>query len=221
MKICACLAEQSFKDCINKIKKINTLPIKIIEHRIDFMKNIEKLEEIYSQTKLPIIATCKIENNFKGNEKDIYNVLINAINAGCSFVDIDLNMNEEIREKIILQAKKRKIKVIISWHDFKKTPLEKELKDILTKEIKAGADICKIVTTSKSENDNNIILSLYDEIKQVNFTNVKLIAFAMGTKGKITRINALKKGCPFMYASINKKSAPGQIDVKEMCELLK
>jgi 3-dehydroquinate dehydratase I len=239
MNICACITEKSLNNSIDLISSLKNVNIDLIEHRLDFIRhtedlNVSNLKKIYSSIKKPIIATCKKENHFSGDNHDIAKVLMNAINAGCDFIDIDINMDDSIIDKLISKANQSDVKIILSWHDYKKTPTKKELIKILLKQEDKKADIYKIVTTSNSLDDNKVILSLYDEIdklikneklnsiKKINVNNkVKLIAFAMGTKGKITRINALKKGALFMYASVNKKSAPGQLTVDEMRGLLK
>jgi 3-dehydroquinate dehydratase len=47
------------------------------------------------------------------------------------------------------------------------------------------------------------------------------VAFAMGEIGKSTRIQSVKLGAPFTYASINgKETAPGQISYADMEMLL-
>ncbi|MFT4297621.1 MAG: type I 3-dehydroquinate dehydratase [Candidatus Woesearchaeota archaeon] len=207
-KICGCLTEIDLKSCINMIHDSNA---DLFEHRIDFMKKIERLEDIYSSTQKPIIATCKKENYFLLGDDDVREILVYAMESRCTYIDIDFNMRDSMINSIMRIARQMGTKVILSWHDYEKTPSFDFLLDVLKKQLVKQPDICKIVTTARSLKDNENILSLYDYKYRKN-----LIAFSMGEIGKPTRIEALKKGAPFMYASINYSSAPGQFSVKEM-----
>ena len=83
----------------------------------------------------------------------------------------------------------------------------------MRKQLKAGADICKVVTTAKEPEDNLTVLQLIKE-----FPDVKIIAFAMGPLGLMSRVLCPLVGGEFTYASIEKgkESAVGQMTVSEM-----
>ena len=63
------------------------------------------------------------------------------------------------------------------------TPAYETLIGIVESQIKAGADICKIVTTARSFEDNLNIIKLI-----AKFPEAKMVAFAMGDEGRISRI---------------------------------
>ena len=69
----------------------------------------------------------------------------------------------------------------------------------------------KIVTTAKSVKDSSIVLSLYSKADKI-----KLIAFAMGNNGRMSRILCLFLGSPYTYVSLSKPIAPGQFSVDEI-----
>lgn len=75
-----------------------------------------------------------------------------------------------------------------------------------------GADLVKIVTLARSHADSARVMSLYGKFSG-------LIAFAMGEKGKITRIFSALAG-PFTYASLTESVAPGQMSVNELRDIL-
>jgi 3-dehydroquinate dehydratase type I len=87
------------------------------------------------------------------------------------------------------------------------------LKQIVSKEIKAGADICKVVTTAQTFEDNLAVMRLFSE-----FPGTKIVAFAMGTQGFISRVMAPLIGAYFTYGAVQKgvESAPGQLPVSDM-----
>jgi len=73
----------------------------------------------------------------------------------------------------------------------------------------------KIVTTAKSIGDSTQILQLYSKKGSNN-----LIAFAMGDKGKISRILCLYLGSPYTYVSLERPVAPGQFSIAEMKKII-
>jgi 3-dehydroquinate dehydratase type I len=110
--------------------------------------------------------------------------------------------------------------VIISTHDFSGTPGEEELLARLSEIRAAGADVGKIVTTANSIKDCQRVLGLLPLAEKQNFP---LIAFCMGGKGRFTRVAALLRGAPFMYASVseNEATAAGQFTVDGLRRALK
>ena len=103
--------------------------------------------------------------------------------------------------------------MLISWHDFKRTPNESQLRTKFNK-MKKFSDVVKIVTVAKSVSDASRLLSLYS-VRSKN----KTIAFCMGDAGKFSRILCLHLGSPFTYVSLGKAIAPGQFSVDEMKSL--
>ena len=118
-------------------------------------------------------------------------------------------------KNLLNYIKKTKTDILVSWHDFKKTPNESQLNKICNL-MKRFSKNVKIVTTAKSTNDSSLVLSLYHKAKPVN-----LIAFSMGDYGRISRILCLLLGSPFTYVSLGKAVAPGQFSLSEMKSILK
>ncbi len=208
MKICACVAQKTSKKCIEVIEKLNT---DLIEHRIDFMGEIEGLEKIYTASKFPVIATNRSSSSggyYTGTEKSRIASLIDAINAGCTMIDIELKTQNEMKEELIKHAKKNNCGVIISQHDFERTPTTIKLHNIMKMEQSQGADIGKIVTTAHSIEDCHRVLSLLLKAKKENFP---LVAFTMGETGRFTRVIGSLYGAPFTYTFAGDRVAPGQL----------
>ena len=202
--LCGSIGEKTVKNCIKKIKKAEEDGADIIEIRLDILKEKDNLAEIISYANVPVIATCR-----KGSQK----ILIEAIDAGAKYIDMDI---KELDEEVLKYAKRKKCVVILSYHDFKKTPPRKALLSMVDKLKKSRADVIKIVALANSEKDNQNILSLYEE------TNHPLVAFNMGKIGEITRIDCLAKGALWTYCSVGKsKTASGQMDLVQMKKIKK
>jgi 3-dehydroquinate dehydratase type I len=117
-------------------------------------------------------------------------------------------------QETIKELRKYDVKIIISFHDFEKTPGIDKLKSILNQEVSYGADVCKIVTTAKKFEDNLTIFNFLNEESK----RVKLVSFAMGEYGKISRVLSPFFGSYFTFASLEKgrETAPGQLTVYEL-----
>jgi 3-dehydroquinate dehydratase I len=195
---------------IAAVKKIEPI-VDLFEVRIDLIG--DGWIDIARQLTKPWIACNRmIEEGGKwdGNEARRIERLLQAIEMGAKIVDIEYNAKNV--DNIIRLIKKR-AECLLSFHDFQKTPSLDALKQVVNKELKLGADICKIVTTARTFEDNLAVMRLYSE-----FPTIKMVAFTMGTQGFISRVMAPLIGAYFTYGAVNKgvESAPGQLPVSDM-----
>jgi 3-dehydroquinate dehydratase I len=110
--------------------------------------------------------------------------------------------------------KENNTSLLISWHDFEKTPSNAQLTKVLY-EMRKYSQNAKIVTTAQKTQDSLRLLELYE-----NTLGLNLIAFAMGEAGVISRLLCVIIGnAPFTYASLEKAIAPGQLAIKQMRKL--
>lgn len=213
MNLCASIGERTAEASIALVKKVKA---DLIEHRIDFMEEIENLEKIYVESKLPVIATLRSPSNgghFRGTERSRVNHLFTAIDAGSTMVDIEIETQNSLKEELIEYARRTHCGVVISFHDFTATPDEGKLNEIIGREKDQGADIGKIVTKAQTIEDCHRVLDLLITAKKEKFP---LISFAMGGVGVFTRIAALCYGAPFMYVSAGNPTGPGQLSLEIM-----
>lgn len=124
-------------------------------------------------------------------------------NLAVDYVDFDVSMVEEGA----MRMRPKGAKLILSYHDFERTPSLSELKKIVRKMLAKGADICKIVTKAVTVEDNLIPLRLLAE------SDVPMIAFCLGDKGRISRILAPRFGSLISYVppTADFVTAEGQI----------
>ena len=167
------------------------------------------------ELKKPWIACNRIrdEGGQGGPEIQRIEELLWAAEAGACIVDIEYR-TENLRE--IVPLIKSRAECLISYHDTNETPAYSTLVEIVEGQIKAGASICKVVTTANEFADNLKLLKLIRR-----FEGEKIVAFAMGEFGRISRILSPMAGGYFTYACMaaGQESAPGQISVAELNEL--
>lgn len=117
-------------------------------------------------------------------------------------------------EELLLKAKAAGIRCILSWHDFQKTPEEDELKEILSAQVRLGADICKISTYARSKEEAERIMAVSQTASVV--MDVPHILLAMGEKGTITRYDRRRTKTSITYAPLKGASAPGQLSLDDL-----
>ena len=195
------------------IKEIEPL-VDLFEVRIDLIG--DDWQEIIGQLGKPWIACNRSAaegGKWEGNEARRIERLLQATELGAEIIDIELRTKNL---KKIVELIKRRAKCLLSFHDLEKTPPFDTMKQIIQEQSKAGADICKIVTTARSFEDNLSALQLIPE-----FPNLKLVVFTMGPLGIVSRLLCPLAGGDFTYASVarGEESALGQITVKELTRL--
>lgn len=113
--------------------------------------------------------------------------------------------------------------VLVSWHDLSGTPPLGALAGRLER-MSALARHVKIVTTAAAPADPARVLSLYGAARRMgrggSGSGVRLVAFAMGEMGRMSRLLCLYLGSPHTYASLGRRAvAPGQIPLADVLSL--
>jgi len=180
----------------------------LVEFRLDNLNNFAAIEDIAHKKTFPLIAADKSNRDAAATRKR----LMTAASSGFEFVDLDL-ASPHVRSAI-RQIKSMGSEVIVSFHDFSKTPSRSQLGEILDSQIKAGSDVCKVVTTALYPRDSLSILRFLEE----GSSKTRLISFAMGHDGIISRILSPLFGAEFTFASLTEasKTADGQLTIDNL-----
>jgi len=216
-KTCVSIAENSPKKIKIKLK-IALKKSDYVEVRLDFLKieQIPNALEIIKKDLDKVVCTLRPTNEggkFSGNEKERISIIKLIAEYNPFLLDIEFNTLKKNKE-LVKYLKSTKTKLLVSWHDFKKTPKSSELKNQIKQMSKFSSNV-KIVSTAKSTDDSTRMLELYSKKGKNN-----LISFAMGDAGKISRILCLYLGSPYTYVSLGKAIAPGQFSVDEVNKII-
>lgn len=218
----------NYKTCISvaettpaKLKKVLDISLKKSEYaevRLDFLKPEQipvVLESIKKDLK-KVVCTLRPKKEggkFDGNEKERISILKLIAEYDPFLIDVEFSTMKKNKD-LVNYLKMTKSNLLISEHDFKKTPKTSELKNKVKQMSKFSKNI-KIVTTAKSTDDATRVLEIYRNKESLN-----LIAFAMGDNGRISRILCLYLGSPYTYVSLGKPVAPGQFSVDEVKKII-
>ncbi len=215
-RTCVSIGEKNPKKVKSVLKKALSKS-DYAEIRFDFLKksDIPIVLEDVKKNLSRCVCTLRPKSEgglFVGKEDERKSILRLIAEYNPYLLDVEFNTIQKDK-KLATYLKKTKSKLLISWHDFKRTPNESQLRAKFNK-MKKFSDVVKIVTVAKSVSDASRLLSLYS-VKSKS----KTIAFCMGEQGKFSRILCLHLGSPFTYVSLGKAIAPGQFSVDEIKSL--
>ena len=217
------MSPSKFRVCVSlatdSADKLPVLITSAFQRDADFVE-IRFDHSIYREIDHALDMTSKIKNRaiftlrskeqggfFEGSNRERISLLEKIAMTRPMLLDIEISTLK--KEKGIREfLSNNKIPILASSHDFRKTSspstLLKKFEDM-----RKYSNYVKMVTTARSIEDNFKLLSLYD-----NNDNTKLIAFAMGEHGILSRVLCnLYGNSPFTYASLDKPLAPGQLDI--------
>lgn len=212
-KTCVTLAESSPAK-LSSLLKTTLERSDYVEIRFDFMEPNKVPIALNLVKKHLNRCVCTLRpksegGKFSGNEKNRMSILKLIAEYNPYLLDVEYNTLRK-NKSLYQYLKKTKTNLLISWHDFVKTPNISYLKTMEKKMVKFSKNI-KVVTTARSIKDTLNILSLYKSQSKTN-----LIAFAMGDYGRMSRILCTQLGSPYTYVSLGKPVAPGQFGLDEI-----
>lgn len=218
-RICIPIAETTVEKALTSIRKANRLA-DIVELRIDYLKEL-KLAPFLKNRQKPIIITNRRKEEggkYKDDEEKRLRILQEAVDLGVDYVDVEVRSKRSSLQA--LMANRKETQVVLSFHDFQRTPSLKELEKLLDRMIQLRANVVKIVTFAQSREDNLKILRL---IPYARVRRQEIVAFCMGAKGKVSRVFSPFMGGAWTYASLSHRqgSAPGQLTVYDMRDIWK
>ncbi|MBI5158823.1 type I 3-dehydroquinate dehydratase [Candidatus Micrarchaeota archaeon] len=215
-KICVPIIGKTCAESAQMLAKARELGADLAELRMDYLKpgELAGVIELIKASKLPVIATARPVwegGLFKGSEVERGKLLSESAKFA-EYVDIELDAG--IIESVKNAVRNSKAKLIVSKHDFKCTMPQKKLEEVVEKERRAGANLCKVVCTATKFEDNNALLQVVSSASK----NGAIVGFCMGDLGISSRVLSPLFGASFAFACLEygKESAAGQVSVAEL-----
>lgn len=218
-------------ELIEEVRGLKGIKLDIVEWRVDFYENvedIEKVKEILSEIRkvladTPILFTFRTKK--EGGEREVpveYYVKLNceiAKTKMVDLVDVELFTGDNFVREVVETAHANGVKVVMSNHDFFKTPAKEEIVSRLTKMTELNADLPKIAVMPQSEADVLTLLCATNEMKQ-KYADQPIITMSMAGMGVISRLAGEFFGSVLTFGAAKKASAPGQIAVEDLNTVL-
>lgn len=231
-KICVPIMGKTRDEVLKETKNILTYSPDILEWRADFLEEevIEGevhnaiLREIRELVKdIPILYAFRtLEEGGKEIDEEAYKELILDIaNAEvCDLLDVEVfKLKTKARDIVDEIHSFSSVKVIGSYHNFELTPDTAELVYRFSVIDNCNADILKISTMPRKKKDVMRIMTA--TILTHTRPNCKpLVGISMGRLGRPTRLLGGFTGSAITFAEAGKPSAPGQVDIRDMKEMI-
>ncbi len=233
-KICVPLTGVTREELIKEAEELEDVPLDMVEWRADWYENawdIRKVRETAGELRkvlktLPLLFTFRTAG--EGGEKEIDTKAYCRLNkelaasGDIDLIDVEMFTGDEYVKDMIREAHRRHVKVIVSNHDFEKTPEKQELVERFKKMQSLGADILKLAVMPKSGEDVLTLLSAAEEMNR-SYADRPIAAMAMSGIGVISRLCGEVFGSAITFGAVKKASAPGQMqaeDLRRVLELL-
>ena len=107
--------------------------------------------------------------------------------------------------------------LILSYHNFQETP--ENLMEVLSELTALNPAVVKVAITPQNEQEVLDLMNYTRGFKTLN-PDQEYVTIAMGRLGKITRLAADLMGSSWTFASLDQASAPGQISLSDMRQIL-
>ena len=156
-----------------------------------------------------LIATCRTRRGggrFRGSVEAELDILSQAVRAGCSWCDVEIETAERFEPGALKKAL-APARLLISAHDFRGLP--RDLPRLLGRLKRRGAHAVKVAATCGTLREVRRLLAPAQRRSD-------LIAIPMGDGGEAARILALREGSALAYATMTRAIAPGQLSLDAM-----
>lgn len=230
-KICIPIVGTTEEEIIKAAGMFHNLPVDVAEWRVDWFEEAEDRDRVMEVLALlrkelqniPILFTFRtLEEGGQRflSPEDYEHLNQAAAESGCAdLIDVELLMEEKMAQSLVEAIHRAGAKVIMSSHDFQKTPSQKEIIEQMCRMQELGADIPKIAVMPQNERDVLTLLSATEEMRDV-YADRPIITMSMSSKGVISRVAGETFGSAMTFGAAKRASAPGQLDVEDLDRIL-
>ncbi|MEB5697723.1 type I 3-dehydroquinate dehydratase [Klebsiella aerogenes] len=203
----------------------------IIEWRVDHFTHVREIPEVlatlaeirHTLKTLPLLFTFRSKK--EGGETEISDEAYFELNRQAALsglvdvIDIELFNDEAQIRALVNDAHQAGVKVIMSNHDFHKTPAQEDIIYRLRRMQDLGADLPKIAVMPQTPQDVLTLLSATLTMKE-KYATRPLITMSMGKSGGVSRVTGRLFGSAMTFGTVGQASAPGQIAIAKLRELM-
>ncbi len=190
-------------------------PPNFFELRLDRLARIvDQLENKLPKLRGPLIITARHPEEGGANKLSLRqrrDLLTRFLNHA-EYLDVELRSASAMRGLLTL-ATRKKVRRIISFHDFKSTPHPRMLARKAHTAKAIGANIFKVATRT----DRPIELARLLEFIANKQVELPIAAMGIGRLGAISRVLLARAGSELVYASVGEASdLEGQLSLKQL-----
>ncbi|AKL83502.1 type I 3-dehydroquinate dehydratase [Bacillus atrophaeus] len=230
-KIIVPLMAATEEQLLQEAESVTSLHPDIIEWRADVYEEVDRLEAVAGMAAklrkaLPdTLLLFTFRSHKEGGNKEIedsyYIELLKTVigTKQIDLVDVELFYDESDVKSVVKTAENNGVYVIMSNHDFHQTPEKEEIIARLRKMQEYGAHIPKIAVMPQTTEDLLVLLDATHTMK-TKYADRPLITMSMAGTGLVSRLAGEIFGSACTFGAGKEASAPGQIPVPELRDVL-
>lgn len=207
---------------LRRLLKAKAVPCHVVEIRFDligprdFDEAVRLVPVLRKKRKprLPILGTFR--SHLEGGPWRLTEAKrVLRIRSFYPFVDL---LDVEASSKSVLKTflRKAEIPIVISWHDFKKTPPLPALKKFVRAVLRYPETVAKIACNVRNPKDMETLRTLLRASPPG-----RVAAVGMGSMGSISRFWLPIHGSLMTYGYLDQSAASGQVPVDELAEFFR
>ena len=184
----------------------------IFELRLDALSPISAAtEKKISRLRAPIIITARDPREGGIGKLSIAarHALLLRFLPYAKYIDIELQAAREFKS-VLSQAKKTKVRLILSYHNFKATPPSRSLRAKAKRAKSLGADVFKVATRTEAP---AALARLVDFLTNRDL-RLGVSAMGIGKLGAISRLLLARCGSVLNYGSLDQPNVEGQLSLE-------
>ena len=203
----------------------------ILEWRVDHFTEVSSVDAVLEAARVirevmadkPLLFTFRSKK--EGGETEISDEAYFELNRQAAVsgltdvIDIELFNDEAQIRSLVNDAHAAGVKVIMSNHDFHKTPAQEDIIYRLRRMQDLGADLPKIAVMPQSPQDVLTLLAATLTMKE-KYATRPLITMSMGKSGGVSRVTGRLFGSAMTFGTVGQASAPGQIAIAKLREVM-
>jgi len=203
----------------------------ILEWRVDHFADVASIDAVLEAARAirdvmadkPLLFTFRSAQEGGEQALPVENyIALNraAVDSGLvDMIDLELFTGDDLVKATVEHAHAKNVFVIMSNHDFHKTPAADDIVQRLRKMQELGADIPKIALMPQSKTDVLTLLSATLEMQE-RYADRPIITMSMAKTCVISRLSGEVFGSAATFGAVKKASAPGQISVTDLRTVL-
>ncbi|WLP60068.1 type I 3-dehydroquinate dehydratase [Bacillus pumilus] len=229
--ICTPLIGQTKEELLHEVEVLTEKKPDVIEWRADFFHHLHDKEQVIETLKrmvekakgIPVLFTIRSKKeggeSISLSEDEKVSLLVELCSTQLvGAVDYELMHDVAHIQQVSQAAKKNGVILIVSYHDFQRTPDVDRLVELLINAQSVGADIAKIAVMPRSYDDALTLLSATSNAEKQ--LSIPVISMAMGEYGAFTRMVGGLFGSVMTFAVGKESSAPGQVAIQDLNTVL-
>ena len=203
----------------------------VVEFRVDFLDialDAGKLAALGPKVAAelkgkPLLVTfrTKAEGGNKTISDDAYAALYETLLKAkfADLIDVEMFRTEPVVRRLVAAAGQVGVFTVMSSHDFSGTPPAAELLSRLRRQQELGADVLKLAVMPRNAGDVLELLGATWEMAS-RYADRPMMTMSMGGTGVVSRLAGEIFGSAMCFGMIGRASAPGQVDVDRLADVL-